>query len=172
MRRSAVFLTRWQDLKPVDQAAVLRLNVTEQQTEFAGTVERAVASLEGDEENNIEGLAICTDEEVVGFLVLKRRSKLPEWASPSAAVVSAMRIDQGHQGKGLGSSSLLALTEWVAINWPESSSLTLSVDEENILGMKAYAKAGFQDHGVRVQGRIGWVRYMSKSVAGTSSTSA
>ena len=164
MRPSAISLTRWQDLKPADQASVLKLNVSEQQIEFAGTVERAVASCEADQENNVAGLAISTKEAVVGFLVLNRRSKLPEWSNPSTVVVSAMRIDQGQQGKGLGSASLLALTEWVATNWPESSSLALSVDEENILGMRAYVKAGFQDTGVRVRGRIGWVRYMSKPI--------
>ena len=164
MRPSTIALIRWQDLKPSEQASVLKLDVSAQQVEFAGTVELAVAACEADKNNDVAGIAIKDDEGIIGFLVLKRRSKLPKWSNPSAAVISAMRIDQGHQGKGLGSISLLALTEWVAINWPESSSLALSVDEENTAGIRAYAKAGFQDHGVRVQGRIGWVRYMSKPI--------
>jgi GNAT superfamily N-acetyltransferase len=160
----SIVLTRWQDLAPVGQSMVLRLGVSAQQLEFAGTVERAVESCEVDVDNDVAGLAIQSAEGIVGFLVLKRRAKAPDWASPAAAVVSAMRIDQSHQGKGLGSAALEAVSHWVASHWPELSLLTLSVDEDNVAGICAYTKAGFRDHGVRVQGRIGWVRYMSRAI--------
>ena len=168
MRLSAISLKRWQALEPPNQAVVLKLEVSEQQVEYAGTIERAIASCEEDKENDVAGLVIKDGDAIVGFLVLKRRSKAPEWAGPQAAVVSAMRIDKGHQGKGVGSQTLQAVAWWVAANWPESSTLTLSVDEENVLGLRAYTRAGFIDHGVRVQGRIGWVRYMSRPVVSAS----
>jgi RimJ/RimL family protein N-acetyltransferase len=161
----ALILIRWQDLAANDQAAVLRLEITAQQAEFAGTVQRAVASCEMDSDNDIAGLAIRSTQGIVGFLVLKRRSKAPDWALPEAAMVSAVRIDLAHQGKGLGAAALEAVAHWMASNWPESSILSLSVDEENSAGLRTYSKAGFQDHGLRVQGRIGWVRYMSREIA-------
>ncbi len=75
-----------------------------------------------------------------------------------------MRIDQARQSQGLGAAALLALPHWLAQNWPESQSLILSVDEANTAGIRAYTKAGFQDHGVPKQGRIGWERLMSKAL--------
>jgi len=165
MQSPPLALARWQDLSLSDQATVRKLGVTAQQIEYAGTVDRAIENCEADKEDDVAGLAIRADGQIVGFLVLKRRSKAPEWASPSAATISAMRVDQAHQGKGIGSLALQVLPRWVAENWPESSSLTLSVDESNQMGIRAYGKAGFQDHGVRVEGRIGWVRYMSKQAA-------
>jgi len=167
MQSPSLALARWQDLSPSDQASVRELSVTAQQIEYAGTIERAIENCEADGEDDIAGLAIRGDGQIVGFLVLKRRSRAPDWASPAAATISAMRIDQVHQGKGIGSAALQALPQWVSENWPESSSLTLSVDEDNKAGIRAYGKAGFQDHGVRVEGRIGWVRYMSKQAAST-----
>jgi GNAT superfamily N-acetyltransferase len=161
---SSIVLVRWQDLAPIERSTVLRLEVSALQLEFAGTVERAVENCNADMDNDVVGLAILSTKGVVGFLVLKRRARAPDWAKPAAAVVSAMRIDQGHQGKGLGSAALDAVSRWVASHWAESSLLTLSVDEDNVAGIRAYTKADFQDHGVRVQGRIGWVRYMSKSI--------
>jgi putative hydrolase of the HAD superfamily len=163
-----IVLVRWQDLAPVDQSKVLQLEVSAQQLEFAGTVERAVENCEADVDDDAAGLAIRYSQEIMGFLVLKRRSKAPDWAASGAAVVSAMRIDQAHQGKGIGPAALEAIARWLGVHWPEASLLTLSVDEENTTGIRAYTKAGFQDHGEHVQGRIGWVRYMSKPIANFS----
>jgi len=163
---SFVALKRWQRLSSSEQTAVLSLTVTPQQVEFAGTVERSVDACRTDQGDQVAGLAIFEGQRVVGFVVLKRGASAPAWASPAAAVVSAMRIDVSMQGRGIGSAALQALPSWVAENWPESGRLTLSVDEENESARRAYAKAGFADHGIRAQGRIGWVRYMSKALGG------
>jgi RimJ/RimL family protein N-acetyltransferase len=165
---SSVSFKQWQHLSPSEQAAVLGLAVTSQQIEFAGTVERSVESCKADQDNQIAGLAIIENETVVGFLVLKRGASAPSWASPATAAVSAMRIDLSRQGRGIGSAALQALPLWVAENWPESPLLALSVDEENQSARSAYAKAGFVDLGTREQGRIGWVRLMSKPVGGSA----
>jgi RimJ/RimL family protein N-acetyltransferase len=163
---SSISLKRWQLLSPSEQSAVLGLAVTLQQVEFAGTVERSVESCKANQDNQIAGLAIFENQTVVGFLVLKRGTSAPSWAIPTSATISAMRIDLSCQGKGIGSAALSALPSWVAENWPESPLLVLSVDEENQSARSAYAKAGFVDQGFREQGRIGWVRFMSKPVSG------
>lgn len=160
----SVSLKQWQLLSSSEQEAVLRLSVTSQQVEFAGTVERSVESCRSDQGDQVVGLAILDGQQVVGFLVLKRGSCAPSWANPRAATVSAMRIDRSCQGRGIGSCALRALPSWVAENWPESPVLVLSVDEDNQAARCAYVKAGFVDQGTREQGRIGWVRYMSRPV--------
>ena len=142
-----------------------QLGISAQQSEYAGTIDRAIAHCQANTDDDVAGLAIETQAHIVGFLLLKRRSKNPDWASPTAATITAMRIDQARQGEGLGAAALQLLPSWVVQNWPEVQSLTLSVDEDNTAGIRAYTKAGFQDHGVRVQGRIGWENYMSKAVA-------
>jgi RimJ/RimL family protein N-acetyltransferase len=162
--QTLIELTHWDDLSETEKAAVRHISVSSQQIEFAGTIDRAVEAVEAGDTHDIAGLAIQSSGIVVGFLVLKRKSKAPKWATPGAAVISAMRIDQAHQGKGFGSAALMALCEWVAANWPDSIALSLSVDEENIAGIRAYGKAAFADHGIREQGRIGWVRYMSRPI--------
>jgi ADP-ribose pyrophosphatase YjhB (NUDIX family)/RimJ/RimL family protein N-acetyltransferase len=162
-KSDSVVLTSWRDLSPSDKVIVKNLSVSSQQVEYAGTMERAIGHCEEDTENDVTGLAIRINDKIVGFLLLKRRAKAPSWAIEGATTVAAMRIDLSHQGKGFGSMALKAISNWLGLNWPESSVLTLSVDEENIAGLCAYEKAGFRDHGVRDQGRIGWVRYMSKS---------
>lgn len=160
----SVFLKRWQSLSPAEQTAVLGLSVTPQQVEFAGSVARSVEICETDQDDQIAGLAVLQGPRVVGFLVLKRGSVAPVWAHPAAATITAMRIDLSCQGQGIGSAALQALPVWVMENWPQAPELILSVDEENQPARRAYAKAGFQDHDLRDPGRIGWVRYMSRSL--------
>lgn len=161
---SSILLKRWQRLSSSEQTAVLAISVTTEQIEFAGTIENSVDICKADASHQIAGLAIFDDQRVVGFLLLKRGASAPPWADPMAATVSAMRIDVSCQGQGIGSRALQALPSWVVENWPESLSLALAVDEENELARNAYAKAGFVDNSIREQGRIGWVRYMSRPV--------
>ncbi len=168
-------LVRWQDLTVSEQANVAELSISTEQLEFAGRIEKAVASCEAANEadanqtaQDIVGLAVrnnCGDGDViVGFLVLKRRSQAPAWARADAAVISGMRIVQTQQGKGTGTAALKALALWTATHWPESTLLSLEVDEENTAGIRAYNKAGFIEDGARKQGRIGWIRTLTMPV--------
>ncbi|UTW09185.1 GNAT family N-acetyltransferase [Pseudomonas benzenivorans] len=156
-----VSLIPWESLTPNEQRSVSALDISPQQIEYAGTIEHSIELCEASHAGNIVGLAIKHGADVVGFFLLKRRSDAPVWAADRAAVVSAMRVDQSRQGKGLGTAALHALALWVEEYWPESSAIMLSVDEGNGAGIRAYGKAGFQELGIREQGRIGWVRYMT-----------
>src|SRR5438105_8482689 len=138
-------LVQWQALAPTEQAAVRALTVGQQQIEFAGTVEASIAQCESGRDGDIAGLAILSGAVVVGFLVLKRRSTAPAWAPADAAVVSALRIGAQHQGGGLGTAALKLIPSWVTSHWPTTSSIVLSVDEENVAGIKSYLKAGWAD---------------------------
>jgi ribosomal protein S18 acetylase RimI-like enzyme len=147
-------------MSPELRDQVRALEVDAPQVEYAGTVECAIEGLGDVPDENIVGLGIFSGEDVAGFLVLKRRTKAPQWASPGMAVVSAMRIDRRLQGRGIGSGALSMVADWVRAHWPDCPVLALSVDEANVRGIAAYARAGFQDMGLRREGRIGWVRFM------------
>ncbi|MBA4344042.1 MAG: hypothetical protein C0423_18035 [Methylibium sp.] len=149
------------------RSAVLRLQIDAQQIEYAGRTDRIVASADSGNPDQVVGLAVLEDETVVGFLVLKRQGSAPPWAPTGAAIVSGMRIDAVHQGRGLGSQALALTISWLQSNWPDCRELALSVDEDNSRGIQAYLRAGLQDSGRREQGRIGWVRFMSKAITPT-----
>jgi RimJ/RimL family protein N-acetyltransferase len=159
-------LLAWPDLSPSQQAQVRNLAVSEDGVEFAGAGDKQVAAVEAESGDDLVGLAIITGERAVGFLVLKQCSKAPAWARPGDAVVSGMRIDQLVQGTGIGSGALALLPQWLRQHWPACAAIALTVDEKNLRGIKAYARAGFEDQGQRETGRIGWVRRMRLPVSG------
>jgi RimJ/RimL family protein N-acetyltransferase len=169
---TAIQLQSWWLLSDPLRRQVLNLEIEPAQIEYAGTIERAITNLGEIENQSVAGLAILRSGEVVGFVVVKRRESAPAWAPPEAAVVSAMRVDRRQQGGGVGSQALVAVSSWLGEHWPECRTLALSVDEENLRGIKAYARAGFEDTGKRDQGRIGWVRYMNKSLGGHAANMA
>lgn len=155
---------RWADLSASEQAQVRSLRIATEQVEFAGTIERAIDKLAAGQGDDLVGLAIGHGAEIVGFVLIARRSKAPGWAEPEAATLSAMRIGEQYQGRGFGAAALQALADWVRQHWPQAHALSLSVDEGNAAGVRAYRKAGFVDHGERVAGRIGWVRTLSRPI--------
>jgi RimJ/RimL family protein N-acetyltransferase len=165
MSQRNVELRQWSELSAHQRDQVKLLTISSQQIEYAGAAEAQIQSVENGSGTDLVGLAILQHEAIVGFLVLKRASMAPKWAPPGAAVISGMRIDAAHQGRGLSRMALLQLPAWLRSHWMECTVLGLSVDEENHQGIRAYAAAGFEDLGQRIQGRIGWVRYMSKPLS-------
>lgn len=150
----------WPQLTPGQQAEVRGLAISDDQVEYAGAGPKQVSAVEAGSGDDLVGLAILADGHAVGFLVLKRRSQAPAWAAPEDAVVSGMRIDQRVQGTGLGSGALALLPHWLREHWPGCPAIALTVDETNLRGIHAYRRAGFEEHGEREVGRIGWVRRM------------
>ncbi|MGA3249646.1 MAG: GNAT family N-acetyltransferase [Paraburkholderia sp.] len=157
-------IVRWEELSPSQKIDVENLKISDQQIEYAGPTRRTVEACISDLTGDIQGAAIFDGEVIVGFLVLKRRSAAPSWASTGAAVISALRVDLRVQGLGIGTAALQRLPEWLLTHWADTASIMLSVDEENETGRRSYAKAGWLDLGTRDTGRIGWVRYMKRDV--------
>ena len=137
-----------------------RLEIGAEQVEFAGTMGKSVAACEAGDPAEVAGLAIRLERAIVGWVVLKRGSSAPGWVGADAVVVSGLRIDTRHQGRGIGSAALAEMARWIARSWPESSLLKLRVDDGNATGIRAYEKAGWVEVGPRLQGRVGLERTM------------
>ena len=162
---AALALARWQSLDAGQREAVLALHIPPDQMEFAGSIERAVAACDTASPDEVAGLAILEADAVVGFVVLSRGPRSPDWAPPDAVALTAMRVDARQQGRGLGKASLAGVAAWLREHWPAQSVLALCVDEENHAGRRAYAAAGFAEYQAPRPGRIGMVRYLARPLA-------
>ena len=151
----------WLALPSAEREAVLALQLSDEQIEFAGPVARSVAACEAGDRAEVVGLAIRVDDGIVGWVVLKRGASAPDWVADGAAVVGGLRVDLRHQGRGIGAAALADMARWVARHWPEISLLTLRVDDGNAAGIRAYEKAGWAETGERRIGRVGVERTMS-----------
>ena len=154
-------LVDWRALAPAERDAVRRLEISAEQQEFAGDVGRSVAACEAADPAEVAGLAVRVDGAIVGWVVLKRGGSAPDWGGADAAVVSGLRVDARHQGRGIGGAALAEMAGWVARHWPQAARLVLRVDDGNTAGIRAYEKAGWTETGERRVGRVGIERTMS-----------
>ncbi len=154
-------LAAWSRLTEQERQDVQSLQIADSQIDYAGTTDSAVALAVASDGEDLVGLAIFDDSNVVGFLLLKRSSAAPDWVPDNAAAVSSLRIDLAHQSKGLGRRALQHLPQWVHHNWPKVEQLVLSVDADNHAGIHAYTAAGWEDNGQRFNGRVGLERRMT-----------
>lgn len=165
MNDTLLQLQRWQALDAQAQSQVRALTLSAAQIEYAGTMDRAIAACEAADPDAVAGLAIVHQGRPVGFVVLSRKAALPAWAAPASVALTAMRIDAAVQGQGIGQAALWAVDGWLRTHWPDAQSLALSVDDDNLAGRRAYARAGYAEYAEPKPGRIGLVRYLSKSLA-------
>jgi RimJ/RimL family protein N-acetyltransferase len=158
-----VALVAWQDLTATECAAVLRLEISPEQIEFAGTTSKSVAACEAGDPAAVAGLAIRTTDsgDIVGWVLLKRAAAAPDWVGPDTAVLSGLRIAMRHQGRGIGAAALADMAHWVRQHWPATKTLALRVDDGNAAGIRAYEKAGWVESGERRVGRVGVERTLS-----------
>ena len=161
MEATEVELADWGTLASAERQAVLRLEISADQVEFAGPVERSVAACAVGNPADIAGLAIRAAGRIVGWVLLKRGASAPDWVPDDAAVVSGLRIDQREQGRGIGALALAELARWAGRHWPQAARLVLRVDEGNVAGIRAYEKAGWREVGERRVGRVGVERTMT-----------
>ena len=151
----------WHALAAAERDAVRALEISAEQVEFAGGVARSVAACEAGDPAEVAGLAVRVGHDIVGWVLLKRGASAPDWVDGGAAVVSGLRIDRRHQGRGIGPAALAEMARWVARYWPGSSLLVLRVDDGNAAGIRAYEKAGWREVGTRLAGRVGLERTMT-----------
>ncbi len=162
MTATRLQLTRWQALTSEQQQSVFALHIPPKQIEFAGTMAQAAAVGEGASPDEVAGLAVLQAEVPVGFVMLCRGSRLPEWAPTGAVALRAMRIDSREQGKGHGKAALAIVEAWLAEHWPTCPLLALCVDDKNQAARRAYEVAGFTEYTEPKAGRIGLVRFLAK----------
>ena len=163
-RMPFVTLHPWPSLSPIERDDVRGLQISAGQLEFAGTIARSVAACETGDPDEVAGLAIRAGGDVVGWVLLKRGASAPDWVGAGEVVISGLRIDERHQGRGLGGLALAELARWVAGRWPDVSRMVLRVDDGNAAGIRAYEKAGWRETGERRLGRVGLERTMTRAV--------
>jgi hypothetical protein len=104
-----VEIVDWRALSPADREAVLALQISAAQIEFAGTIARSVAACEA---------AIRRRGRRAGHSRRRRCRRLgrpqarrlrARLGRADAAVVSGLRIDARHQGRGIGAAALAAM---------------------------------------------------------------
>ncbi|WP_226683026.1 GNAT family N-acetyltransferase [Sutcliffiella horikoshii] len=133
---------------------LLKYELTESQLEFTSHPKDALLACETDKRRH--PIVILEKGQPAGFFVLYQGAELPSYTdNPNAMLLRAYSVAVPFQGKGIAGTSLELLTDYVEGNFPHVDEVVLAVNVRNEAAQRVYLRAGFEDSGKRVMGRMG-----------------
>jgi len=142
-----MLIVRIQPVTAALRPAVLRLAVHPGQLPFVGRTGDSLADVAVCPGS--EALALCVDDEVVGYVRIDRHAAaLGDHPLVDGAVaLRSLMIDAARQGQGIGAAGLAAIHAWVAGRYPDRERILLTVNVLNTPAVRAYRRAGYRDSG-------------------------
>lgn len=123
---------------------VAHIAVHPDQVRFSGTVRQAFDR----REKGVDFHAIRLGDRSVGFFKIDRNYSENHWfARAGEPGLRAFMIDKDHQGLGIASGAVRAFSEYLPAQYPEISSLVLTVNMANPVAVRVYRGGGFVDTG-------------------------
>ncbi|MFJ7747548.1 GNAT family N-acetyltransferase [Peribacillus sp. NPDC097295] len=114
-----------------------------------------------DEDPDRHPIVVLVDEAPVGFFVLHIGEAIkPFTENERAILLRGFLIDHNHQGKKYGRKALEILPGFATDLFPGKDCIVLAVNVRNVAAKALYSKSGFQDTGVKKEGRSGWMHIM------------
>jgi cysteine synthase A len=140
----------------LDRGEIQQLTLDPEQEQFAGSVDAVFDALRESPHPRMEHpFAIVAGTQTVGFLVLREKLALPDWAPGGAVTLHSFRIHEARQGMGYGRAAVGLAISWVRARRRTVSQLMLAVNVRNTPAKALYLKSGFVDTGRIVHGPIG-----------------
>lgn len=107
-------------------------------------------------ESQLFPILIGNEQAVVGFFCLSSFPTTEGFTdNPKALLLRTLSTDERYRGQGYGKAGLLALNEFLPLNFPECDEVVLAVNHKNTLAQKLYRELGFEDTGKRLIGPLG-----------------
>lgn len=129
-------------------------NLTESQLKFTAHPRDALKTCETDKGRL--PVVILSNGVPAGFFVLYQGEEIPTYTSnPNALLLRAYSVALPFQGRGIAQRSLELLPDFVRRNFPQVNEIVLAVNVRNEGAQRVYLRAGFEDSGRRVVGRMG-----------------
>lgn len=137
-------MIRLEKYAPGHTAALLALQLPEEQQEFTALPAELLASAAGDSER--VPVVISEDGQAVGLFVLSvgyHRDKYLAEPDPVGVALGALSINERTQGRGVGTRAMLALPDFVRRTFPQAQHVLLVVNQRNERARRVYERAGF-----------------------------
>lgn len=157
-------MIRLQPISHKDRDRVNHIAVLPEQEPFCGSI----AHHFDDPRPNFDFHVVLRDDHPVGFFKIDRdyRAEYP-FALPDELGLRGVMIDRREQGKGTGKAAMAELLPYLSQQYPQASSVALTVNEVNPLARAVYLAAGFIDTGEMFHGgRISAQHIMRLSLKG------
>jgi RimJ/RimL family protein N-acetyltransferase len=134
---------------------LLSFQLPPEQAEFTGLPEQTLQDACTDAGKM--GVVIAQGDRAVGFFVLHTGEGIADFFQDysGAVLLRAFLMDYACQGQGFAKAAMALQPDFVRRHYPEAQQIVLAVNERNVPAGQLYARAGFQDYGLRRSGSKG-----------------
>lgn len=131
-------------VRPEDQPRVAHIATAPEQEVFAGTVAEAFA----EDPARFDLHLIAEAGTPVGLFKIDRDyAQTMPIAAPGALGLRAFMIDRAHQGRGIATQAVRALGPYLRGQYPNHTTVDLTVNHRNGVARACYLNGGFTDTG-------------------------
>jgi len=110
-------------------------------------------------------VSIFYQNKAVGFFVLDFGSdKFELTENENSTLLRSLSINPDYQGKGIGKTAMIILSDFVKENFPECDEVVLAVNFNNKSAYELYLKCGFKDEGKSREMSKGFQHLLSKKI--------
>jgi diamine N-acetyltransferase len=132
------------------RAAVLALEVAEEQRRFINDQSVAEFLADDDDHPTFASYAVCLGGTVVGLVCYGREVEHDDWRRWIPLVV----IDRRYQGNGYGRSAMEAVIASIRRTEPQCRAIGLGCKPDNVVGQSLYRSLGFRPTGTDFRGDL------------------
>ena len=140
-------------------------SLDEQQSQFTAMPKATLEIIKGKNTGDKFPVTIFYQHKAVGFFVLDfGEDKFELTENKNSTLLRSLSINPDYQGKGIGKTSMIILSDFVKDNFPECDEVVLAVNFNNKSAYDLYLKCGFEDQGKTRQMSKGWQNLLSKKI--------
>lgn len=137
----------------------------EQQSQFTGMPKATLEIIKEKNTGDKFPVTIFYQDKAVGFFVLDfGEDKFELTENENSTLLRSLSINPDYQGKDIGKTSMIILSDFVKDSFPECDEIVLAVNFNNKSAYDLYLKCGFGDEGKTRQMSKGWQNLLSKKI--------
>jgi len=151
--------------KPEDFEDLTSYSLDEQQSQFTAMPEATLEIIKEKNTGDKFPVTIFYQNKAVGFFVLDfGADKFELTENENSTLLRSLSINPDYQGKGVGKTSMIILSDFVKDHFPGCDEVVLAVNFNNKSAYDLYLKCGFEDDGKTRQMSKGSQNLLSKKI--------
>ena len=151
--------------KPEDFIDLTSYTLDDEQSQFTAMPKATLEIIKEKNTGDKFPVSIYFNDKAVGFFVLDfGEDKFELTENVNSTLLRSLSIDPEYQGKGIGKTAMLIVSDFIKENFPACSEIVLAVNFNNKSAYNLYLKCGFLDEGKTREMSKGFQHLLSKKI--------
>lgn len=151
--------------KPEDFIDLTNYTLDDEQSQFTAMPKATLEIIKEKNTGDKLPVSIFFNDKAVGFFVLDfGEDKFDLTENVNSTLLRSLSIDPEYQGKGIGKTAMVIVSDFIKENFPACTEIVLAVNFNNKSAYNLYLKCGFLDEGKTREMSKGSQHLLSKRI--------